>query len=84
MPGDRQPRAPYPQPTDALVEDGSKGFRSSRGTGSPGPPAVPATPVSTRPLLIPDDGTEAAPPGPGTSDGPLSEGGEPQVKPPKT
>ena len=81
MGDERQPHAPWPQPTDAFVEDGSKGFHSSRQNGSVGPPAVPATPVSTRPLLVPDDGTEATPPGPGTTDGPLSEGGEPLVKP---
>jgi hypothetical protein len=81
MGDDRQPHAPWPQPTDAFVDDGSKGFHSSRTGGTVGPPAVPATPVTTRPLLVPDDGTEATPPGPGPSDGPLSEGGAPPVKP---
>lgn len=81
--GDRQPKAPFPQPTDALVDDGTAGFHSSRQNGSPGPPAIPASPITTRPLLVPDDGTEATPPGPGQTDGPLSEGGERPVRVPK-
>jgi hypothetical protein len=70
--GDRQPKAPFPQPTDALADDGTAGFHSSRSDGSARPPAIPATPVTTRPLLIPDDGTEATPPGPEAKEGPLS------------
>ena len=75
MPDERQPKAPFPQPTDALADDGTEGVHSSRTHGSPPPPAIPATPVTTRPVLIPDDGSTATPPGPEATDGPMSDGG---------
>jgi len=79
MPDKRQPHAPYPQPTDALAGETAREMNSSR-EGSVAPPAIPASEVSTRPLLIPDDGTEATPPGPDATDGPLSRSGTPQTR----
>nr|MBA2321609.1 hypothetical protein [Deltaproteobacteria bacterium] len=60
MPDKRQPHAPYPQPTDALANEDAKEMHSSRNGPVP-PPAIPATEVTTRPILIPDDGTEETP-----------------------
>lgn len=84
----RQPHAPPDQPTDAIPDDGpdpgiDDAFVSSRDDGSPPPPARPATPVSTRPLLHPDDGTDRTPPGPEAADGPLSPSGATPLRLPR-
>ncbi|MEZ4235886.1 MAG: hypothetical protein R3F59_06930 [Myxococcota bacterium] len=80
-PDDRQPHVDYPQPADALEEAHDADLHSSRTNGSPPPPATPATRVTTRPVLVPEDGTDRTPPGPEAPDGPLSPSGTPRIKP---
>jgi hypothetical protein len=82
-PDGRQPHVDHPQPTDAFEGTPEADFASSRDDGSPPPPARPATPVTTRPRLVPDDGTNATPPGPEAVDGPMSPGGARPIRRPR-